>query len=82
MKNLILSLLLSILTISCSSDDVGDDVKATVCIVCTECGDLLGAGCSEGWCEGETGLGVPLTLEALESYKDYLNENGATCSVK
>lgn len=82
MKYFSILIFLSIITFSCSSKDEEEDVKATLCIVCNECGDLLGPGCDEGWCEGEAGLGVPLTVASLEAYKDYLNENGASCSVK
>ena len=79
MRNFLFLLLVTLLY-SCSSDDNNEDSK--VCIVCSECGDLLGPGCDEGWCEGQTGLGTPLTIESLETYKYYINENGATCSVK
>jgi len=75
-----LFLLLVILLYCFSSDNKNGDSK--LCIVFTKCGDTIGPGFVEGWCEGQTGLSSPLTIESLEAFKDYLDENGAICSVK
>jgi hypothetical protein len=65
---------------SYSGDDKNGNSK--LCILFPKCGDLFRSDCDEGWCEGQTGLGTPLTIKSFKAFKDYPNENGETFSIK